>query len=103
MSSSRSEILQALKLACSQIPDELKIGEKQLNEWKTQPFFHSQLAVRSILPAEISWLHSYLLLRTHTKGVFSDRSSDAGVRWMALTVMKNGVDQLWRPGAPKCV
>lgn len=39
------EILQALQLACSQNPEELKIGEEKLSTWKRQQGFYSGLAV----------------------------------------------------------
>ena len=41
----REEILQALQLACSQNPDELKVGEEKLGSWKREKGFYSELAV----------------------------------------------------------
>ena len=43
------ELLQVLQLACSQNPEELKVGEKHLEAWKRQEGFYSGLAVSSIL------------------------------------------------------
>ena len=40
-----AEILQALQLACSQNPDELKVGEEKLSAWKREKGFYPQLAV----------------------------------------------------------
>ena len=37
------------------------------------------------------------------QGAFSNRALDPGVRWMAITCIKNGVDRYWRPNAPKSV
>lgn len=39
------DLLQVLQLACSQDPDQLKVGERQLDEWKKQTGFYSGLAV----------------------------------------------------------
>ena len=44
--SAEGEVLQALQLACSQDPNVLKVGEKQLNSWKTEKNFYATLAVR---------------------------------------------------------
>lgn len=35
-----------LQLACSQDPDVMKLGERQLDSWKTEKNFYSALAVR---------------------------------------------------------
>lgn len=35
------------------------------------------------------------------QAVFGDRTVEPVVRWMALTCIKNGVEQFWRPGAPR--
>lgn len=43
--SSQLELVQALQLACSQNPDELKLGEKRLESWKTEGGYYSGLAV----------------------------------------------------------
>lgn len=40
-----AELLQALQLACSQNPEELKIGEEKLSAWKREKGFYSELAV----------------------------------------------------------
>lgn len=39
-------VLQALQLACSQEPSELKVGEKQLDAWKNERGYYGTLAVR---------------------------------------------------------
>lgn len=80
MSSSSVEVLQALQLACSQDPGQLKVGEEKLLSWKREKGFYTELA-----------------------GVFSNRSVETQVRWMALTCTKNGVDQFWRPGAVSAI
>ncbi len=41
----RGEILQALQLACSQNPEELKIGEEKLTTWKREKGFYRELTV----------------------------------------------------------
>lgn len=46
--SSHLELVQALQLACSQNPDELKLGEKKLEAWKTEGGYYSGLAVSDI-------------------------------------------------------
>ena len=43
--SSHLELVQALQLACSQNPDEMKVGEWNLEAWKGQSGFYSELAV----------------------------------------------------------
>ena len=43
----REEILQALQLACSQNPGELKVGEEKLTSWKREKGFHQELAVKA--------------------------------------------------------
>ena len=43
--SGSSEVLQALQLACSQNPEELKIGEGKLSGWKREKGFYTELAV----------------------------------------------------------
>ena len=45
MSSSSVEVLQALQLACSQDPSQLKIGEEKLLSWKREKGFYTELAV----------------------------------------------------------
>lgn len=37
------------------------------------------------------------------QAVIGDRGVDPGVRWMAITYMKNGVDRYWRKDAPRWV
>lgn len=44
--SGEGEVLQALQLACSQDPEVMKLGEKQLDSWKTEKSFYATLAVR---------------------------------------------------------
>lgn len=39
------EVLQALQLACSQNPEELKVGEEKLSAWKREKGFYRELAV----------------------------------------------------------
>ena len=39
----------------------------------------------------------------YVQAIFSNRGVEAGVRWMALTCTKNGVDQFWRVGAPSAI
>ena len=46
MSGRESEVLQALQLACSQDPEVMKLGEKQLGSWKAEKNFYATLAVR---------------------------------------------------------
>lgn len=45
VSQGSGEILQALQLACSQNPEELKIGENELSAWKKEKGFYTELAV----------------------------------------------------------
>jgi hypothetical protein len=45
MSSPSDAILEALKLACSQNPEELKEGEQKLKTWEREGGFYSELAV----------------------------------------------------------
>ena len=45
---SESEVLQALRLACSQEPEIMTVGEKQLESWKTEKNFCATLAVRKM-------------------------------------------------------
>lgn len=40
--------MEALKLACSQNPEELKVGEKKLKDWEKEKGFNSELAVSVI-------------------------------------------------------
>ncbi len=55
---------------------------------KYNPFFYIQL------PSQ--WLY-------HMQSIFANREVDGTVRWMAITYLKNGVDQFWRRGAPLLV
>lgn len=48
----RAELIQALQLACSQNPEELKVGEQQLGVWRTQRGFYSGLAVSPLFCME---------------------------------------------------
>ena len=41
-------ILEALKLACSQNPEELKKGEEKLKNWEREAGFYSELAVSAV-------------------------------------------------------
>ena len=42
----QGELVRALQLACSQDPDVMKLGERQLDSWKTEKNFYTALAVR---------------------------------------------------------
>ncbi|XP_019852787.1 PREDICTED: importin-11-like isoform X2 [Amphimedon queenslandica] len=70
----------ALRFACSQDPNELKVGEEQLKAWQKDKGYYAGLAT-----------------------VFGDHSVDSTVRWMAITCLKNGVDTYWRPTAPNAI
>jgi len=52
--SGHSELIQALQLACSQNPDELKVGERKLGGWKTQAGYYSGLSVSTVIFRERS-------------------------------------------------
>lgn len=44
----QGELVRALELACSQDPDVMKLGERQLDSWKAEKNFYTALAVRFI-------------------------------------------------------
>lgn len=52
---SESEVLQALQLACSQDPEVMMVGEKQLDSWKTEKNFYATLAVREMHDVLMIW------------------------------------------------
>ena len=52
--SGQLELVQALQLACSQNPDELKVGERKLEGWKTQACYYSGLSVSTVIFKERS-------------------------------------------------
>ena len=97
-----SDLLQALELACSQDPENLKVGEQQLDAWKNQTGFYSSLAV-SYSPVYLRFctLPGWFDALSLAQAIIVNRSVVPGARWMALTYIKNGVDKFWRPGAPK--
>ena len=55
--SGESEVLQALQLACSQDPAVMKVGEKQLDSWKTEKNFYATLAVRELTFRPVDIVH----------------------------------------------
>ena len=59
------ELLQALQLACSQNPEELKVGEEKLSAWKKEKGFYRELAVSSPNLSEISLNHDGLHMWLH--------------------------------------
>lgn len=102
----QGDLVRVLELACSQDPDVMKLGERQLDSWKTEKNFYTALAVRLTARRKACYVvpnqRIYVCLyRCTLQGVLSSRSLDPAVRWMAITNIKNGVDQYWRPGAPK--
>lgn len=70
------ELLQALHLACSQNPEELKVGEEKLSAWKREKGFYSELAVsasfRSLdYEAKLSCMPAYVYRACLVIGMWS--------------------------------
>ncbi|KAK3740103.1 hypothetical protein QZH41_012340 [Actinostola sp. cb2023] len=73
-------ILETLQQACSQDPTILKPAEQRLYSWQAHPGFYTALMQ-----------------------IFSNRSMDVNIRWLAILFIKNGVDRYWRKNAPNAI
>lgn len=71
-------VVEALYLACSQDPTQVKIAEQKYSEWSTQPGFYSTICQ-----------------------ITANSTVDINCRLMALIWMKNAVNKFWRPNLPK--
>lgn len=72
------QVLEGLRYACSQNPDEVKLAEAKLKEWQTMPGFYETLAQ-----------------------IVANPACDELCRLMSLIWIKIGIDRYWRPSMPK--
>lgn len=73
-------VLETLRKAASQNAEQLKPAEQQLKCWETEKWFYSALL-----------------------SVFSDRSLELNVRWLAVLYIKNGIERYWRKTATNAI
>lgn len=71
-------VLEGLRFACSQNPDQMKLAEAKFAEWKTLPGFHQTLGE-----------------------IFANPAIEEDVRLMSLIWIKMGVDKYWRQNLAK--
>lgn len=81
MADASAELLQALQLACSQNPEELKVGEEKLSAWKREKGFYTQLAV-STLSVVYKLLHYTASLYWRIKMLVLFRACSVTDQWM---------------------
>ncbi|RMX48934.1 hypothetical protein pdam_00008329 [Pocillopora damicornis] len=74
----RDALLLALNHACSQNPSLTKEAEDKLKSWEREPGYYSLLMI-----------------------IFKNKTLDVNIRWMAMVLMKNGVERYWRKSAPQ--
>lgn len=76
----RDALLLALNHACSQNPSLTKEAEDKLKSWEREPGYYSLLMI-----------------------IFKNKTLDVNIRWMAMVLMKNGVERYWRKSAPHSI
>ncbi|EDO30947.1 predicted protein [Nematostella vectensis] len=73
-------VLEVLRQGSSQVPGLLRPAEQRLHEWERHCGFYQTLMQ-----------------------IFSNRSVDVNIRWLAVLYIKNGIDRYWRKTAPNAL
>lgn len=74
------QVLEALRCACSQVPEQVKIAERKYAEWANMPGFYPTLAQ-----------------------ILANTQLEEKIRLMALIWLKNAIQRLWRPSMPNAL